>query len=46
MIDANEAPFMVFDFVCIGADGAVKWRERVHNVVCTAGKTDIIDKYL
>ncbi len=46
MIDANEAPFMVFDFVCTGPDGAVKWRERVHNVVCTAGKTDIIDKYL
>ncbi len=46
MQDTAEAPFMVFDFVCIGADGAVKWRERARNVVCTAGKTDIIDKYL
>ena len=46
MRDTVEAPFMLFDFVCIGADGAVKWCERVHNVVCTAGKTDILDKYL
>jgi len=44
--DTMPAPRMWFDVECIGADGRLKWRERVHNVVCTAGKTDLIDKYL
>lgn len=44
--DAMPAPSMVIDVVCIGPDGEVKWEEHVHNLVTTAGKTDIIDKYL
>ena len=46
LADAIEAPHAVFEIECIGADGKLKWRETVRNVVCTAGKTDIIDKYL
>lgn len=44
--DVMEAPAMRIIVECIGADGQLRWREDVHNVVCTAGKTDIIDKYL
>ena len=46
MLDELPAPSMVFDIECIGPDGEVKWRETVRNTVMTAGKTDIIDKYL
>lgn len=31
---------------CIGADGEVKWREEIENLVTTAGKNDALDKYL
>lgn len=44
--DSMPAPRMRFDVVCIGADGKEKWREVVENLVTTAGKTDIVDKYL
>lgn len=44
--DRLLAPSMLFDVECRGPDGRVKWRERVGNLVTTAGKTDIIDKYL
>ena len=46
MVDAFPAPAMIIDVQCIGADGVEKWREVSHNVVCTAGKTDLVDKYL
>lgn len=46
LVDALEAPSMVFEIECIGPDGQVKWRETVRNLVTTPGKTDIIDKYL
>lgn len=46
MIEEMRAPAITYDVVCIGPDGAEKWRERVHNLVTTAGKTDIVDKYL
>jgi hypothetical protein len=46
LAEAFIAPALIYDVVCVGPDGAEKWRERVHNVVCTAGKTDIVDKYL
>lgn len=41
-----SAPSMVFDVVCHDKDGNFKWQETVHNTVMTAGKTDILDKYL
>jgi hypothetical protein len=44
--DEFAAPAMVFDVVCYGPDGAEKWREKVRNLVLTAGKTDLVDKYL
>ncbi len=40
------APAMQFIIECVGPDGEVKWTETIHNTVLTAGKTDIIDKYL
>ena len=40
-----EAPALVYDLVCVGPDGKEKWRERIHNLVTTEGKNDIIDKY-
>src|SRR6185437_5020791 len=39
------APAFSFEVVCIGPDGKEKWRETIRNLVTTAGKTDIIDKY-
>lgn len=44
--DILKAPSMTIEVVCLGPDGQEKWREVVHNLVTTAGKTDIIDKYL
>jgi hypothetical protein len=38
-------PFFSYHVECVGADGAVKWVEDYENLVTTAGKTDIIDKY-
>lgn len=46
MMDSLPAPSMLFEIECIGPDGNVKWRETVRNLVMTAGKTDLIDKYL
>lgn len=44
--DDFRAPSAIYRFECLGPDGEVKWTEEVHNVVTTAGKTDILDKYL
>lgn len=44
--ESFPAPAISYDVVCIGSDGQEKWRETVHNLVTTAGKTDIVDKYL
>ena len=46
LTDALPAPRVTFDFVCTDADGNVRWTETVRNTVTTAGKTDIVDKYL
>lgn len=40
-----NAPRAVFDLECIGADGQVKWTEKVHNTVFTVGKVNILDVY-
>jgi hypothetical protein len=34
-----------YDVECRGADGNVKWSEVVENLVTTAGKNDLLDKY-
>jgi hypothetical protein len=41
-----NAPKAHFSIACLDADGKVKWSEEVDNLVLTAGKTDIVDKYL
>ncbi len=41
----QSAPAFMYDVVCIDKHGAEKWRECVHNLVTTTGKTDIVDKY-
>lgn len=44
--DGLTAPAITFHVECHGPDGRLKWSEDVHNTVMTAGKTDIVDKYL
>lgn len=36
----------VYKVTCIGADGQVKWQDTIQNLVTTAGKNDLLDKYL
>lgn len=43
--DEAFGPFFTYRVECVGADGQVKWVEEYKNLVTTAGKTDIIDKY-
>jgi hypothetical protein len=38
-------PRFTYKVECVGADGQVKWTEEYSNLVTTAGRTDIIDKY-
>ena len=35
----------VYRFECVGADGAVKWTEEVHNLVTNEGLNDLLSKY-
>lgn len=46
-MDSTErfGPYFTYQVECLGADGQVKWTEEYKNLVTTAGKTDIIDKY-
>lgn len=41
-----EAPYITYLVECFDSEGNLKWSENVHNTVMTAGKTDIVDKYL
>lgn len=43
--EAVSAPSMSYDIVCLDKDGNEKWRESIKNLVTTAGKNDLIDKY-
>jgi hypothetical protein len=35
-----------YEIECIGADGKLKWRETIDNVVCTVGKNLALDTFL
>jgi hypothetical protein len=35
-----------FEVECIGADGKLKWRDTIENVVCTVGKNLALDTFL
>ncbi len=43
--EGGEAPYFVYEFECRDAEGNVKWSETVRNLVTTAGKNDLLDKY-
>lgn len=45
LVESFVAPHFTYEVVCHGPDGKEKWRETIHNLVTTVGKTDIIDKY-
>jgi hypothetical protein len=36
----------VYHVTCVGADGQVKWEDKIQNLVTTVGKNDLLDKYL
>ncbi|QDV34912.1 hypothetical protein [Tautonia plasticadhaerens] len=40
-----DAPKYTYKFECFDADGNLKWEDSFTNVVTTAGKTDLVDKY-
>ena len=46
MHDSISAPSIKYKIECFDRDGKLKWVETVKNLVTTAGKTDIVDKYL
>ena len=35
-----------YEIECVGADGTLKWREVIDNVVCTVGKNLALDTFL
>lgn len=43
--EATGVPKFRYEVVCFDADGVEKWRDDFTNLVTTAGKTDIVDKY-
>ena len=45
MDTCDAATAFTYAVECVGPDGKLKWREEFHNLVTTAGKNDIIDKY-
>lgn len=44
--EAIKAPSIRYKIECYDKAGNLKWSEEVENLVTTAGKTDIVDKYL
>jgi len=45
IVETIQAPRLVYEFECIGPDGQVKWRERIHNLVTNVGKADLVTNY-
>lgn len=42
--EATRAPRATFDFECRGADGQIRWKESIGNVVTTAGKIAALER--
>ncbi|MBX9580469.1 MAG: hypothetical protein K2X87_09190 [Gemmataceae bacterium] len=40
------APRFIYHVECLGPDGRPRWTEDFENLVTTAGRTDLVDKYL
>lgn len=45
MIEIISAPVFTFDCRLYDKQGRLRWREKVHNLVTTEGKNDLLDKY-
>jgi hypothetical protein len=45
-VELIKAPKITYHFECFDRDGNLKWEEVIENLVTTAGKSDLIDKYL
>ena len=44
-VEDHKAPAFIYAIACYDHEGGLKWQENICNLVTTAGKTDIIDKY-
>lgn len=44
-VENVKAPKFKYAFECFDAQGNLKWSETIENLVTTAGKNDILDKY-
>lgn len=43
MVEALEAPHLVYVVECLDADGRLKWREEFHNLVTRVGAGNLLD---
>lgn len=43
--ETAKAPRFSYAVECFGADGKLKWREVIDNLITTEGKNDLLDKY-
>ena len=44
-VEIVAGPHFIYDITDVAADGHVRWHERIHNLVTTVGKNDLLDKY-
>lgn len=45
VVNSIKCPSLDFHFKCFNEHGVLKWEETIHNLVMTAGKTDLLNKY-
>src|SRR4051812_42837457 len=44
-VETVAGPRFIYDVTDVAADGHIRWHEHYHNLVTTAGKNDLLDKY-